>query len=89
MTRPWEVKSSSSSLGPFGRNASNNDLIPPIPVRHRVRKILPVNSGISRGHDIWEQLYTAHWKAKTYKQIQYEIKVAANIGQYWPVAVYC
>ena len=74
MTRPWEVKSSSSSLGPFGRDASNNDLIPRIPVR---------------GHDIWERLYTAHWKAKTHKQIQYEIKVAANIGQYWPVAVYC
>ena len=66
MTRPWEVKSYSSSLGPFGRNASNNDLIPRTPVRHRVRKILPVNSRISRGHDIWERLYIAHWKAKTY-----------------------
>ena len=65
MTRPWEVKSSPSSLGPFGRDASNNDLIPRIAVRHRVRKILPVNSGISRGHDIWERLYIAHWKAKT------------------------
>ena len=85
MTRPWEVKSSPSSLGPFGRDASNNDLIPRIAVRHRVCKILPVNSGISRGHDIWERLYIAQWKAK----IQYEIKVAANIGQYWPVAVYC
>ena len=53
MTRPWEVESSSSSLGRFGRNASNNDLIPRTPVRHRVRKILPVNSGISRGHDMW------------------------------------
>ena len=65
MTRPREVKSSPSSLGPFGRDASNNDLIPRIAVRHRVRKILPVNSGISRGHDIWERLYVAHWKAKT------------------------
>ena len=38
MTRPWEVKSSSSSLGHFGRDASNNDLIPRIPVGHRVAK---------------------------------------------------
>ena len=81
MTRPWEVKSSSSSLGPFGRDASNNDLIPRIAVRHRFRKILPVNSGISRGHDIWNG-YIQNTGKQRHKQIQYEIKVAAHIGQY-------
>ena len=36
--------SSTSSFGTFGWDALKYDLIPRIPVRYRVRKILPVNS---------------------------------------------
>ena len=48
--------SSTSSFSPFGWDALKYDLIPRIPVRYRVRKILPVNSGTrSRSFSLNEQ----------------------------------
>lgn len=41
---------SSTSSGLFGWDALKYDLVPRIPVRYRVRKILPVNSGTPRDH---------------------------------------
>ena len=48
--------SSTSSFGPFGWDALKYHLVPRIPVRYRVRKILPVNSGTrSRSFSLNEQ----------------------------------